>query len=114
MPAVRRFRILSSIVLLFAGTTLSAQTAGAGISVSRWPLQINSLPIFFNKKHDEKKDRLILKAPNLILPDNMATAFFCRMEMKAEKAGQIPFLFRLGSVDHVERMEGKRKDMFIR
>ncbi|MBK7429302.1 MAG: hypothetical protein IPI60_20850 [Saprospiraceae bacterium] len=114
MPEARKFRILSSIILLFGSISISAQSSGAGISMSRWPLQVNSLPYFFNIPTDSQKHTLLFSAPVLILPDNMATAFFCRMEVKAEKASKIPVLFRLGSVDHVERMEGKRKDMFIR
>jgi hypothetical protein len=105
---------LSSILLLFVSFALSAQSSGAGISMSRWPLQVNALPYFFNLPPDSQKHTLLLRAPALILPDNMVTAFFCRMEVKAEKASKIPVLFRLGSVDHVEKMEGKRKDMFIR
>ncbi len=82
--------------------------------MSRWPVRVNPLPHFFNIEPETQKEYSLLQAPALILPDNMATAFFCRMEVKAERASKIPVLFRLGSVDHVERMEGKRKDMFIR
>ena len=34
--------------------------------------------------------------------------FFCRQEIKLEKATKIPFKFRLGSVQECDRMEGKR------
>lgn len=114
MPGAKRFRILSSFILIFGTYALSAQSTSAGISMSKWPLQIRSLPYFFNVQLDKQKETLLLQSPNLILPDNIATAFFCRMEVKAEKASKIPVLFRLGSVDYVEKMEGKRKDMFIR
>lgn len=36
-------------------------------------------------------------------------AFFCRLEVKMEKASKIPVRFRLGSVDYVDYMEGKRE-----
>lgn len=34
-------------------------------------------------------------------------AFFCRLEVKMEKASKIPVRFRLGSVDYVDYLEGK-------
>lgn len=35
-------------------------------------------------------------------------AFFCRLEVKIEKASKIPVRFRLGSVPYVDYLEGKR------
>lgn len=37
-------------------------------------------------------------------------AFFCRVEVKIDKAVGTPFRFRLGSVDYVDFLEGKRSD----
>lgn len=34
-------------------------------------------------------------------------AFFCRLEVRMEKASRIPVKFRLGEVQYTERMEGK-------
>lgn len=34
-------------------------------------------------------------------------AFFCKIEVKLEKAVKMPIKFRLGEVQEVERMEGK-------
>lgn len=34
-------------------------------------------------------------------------AFFCKMEVKMEKAARFPIKFRLGDVPYVERLEGK-------
>ena len=36
-------------------------------------------------------------------------SFFCRQEIKFEKATKIPFKFRVGSVEDCDRMEGKYK-----
>lgn len=38
-------------------------------------------------------------------------AFFCRLEVKMEKAANIPIKFRLGEVQYVENMEGKYGDL---
>ncbi len=35
-------------------------------------------------------------------------ALFCRIEVHLEKAARIPVRFRLGSVDYVDYLEGKR------
>lgn len=35
-------------------------------------------------------------------------AFFCKIEVQLEKAMKLPIKFRLGSVDYVDYLEGKR------
>ena len=36
-------------------------------------------------------------------------AFFCKIEVQLEKIVQLPFKFRLGSVQYVDYLEGKNK-----
>lgn len=40
-------------------------------------------------------------------------AFFCKLEVKMEKALNLPVKFRLGEVQAVEKMEGKLKTYFV-
>ena len=51
---------------------------------------------------------LIMKPP--VSPGFYAAnlGFFCKQEIRFEKATKIPFKFRLGSVQECDRLEGKR------
>ncbi len=46
--------------------------------------------------------------PGIHLP--MPAAFFCRMEHTIEKRSRIPFRFRLGALNYVNKLENKEKD----
>ncbi|OYU56154.1 MAG: hypothetical protein CFE25_02610 [Chitinophagaceae bacterium BSSC1] len=46
------------------------------------------------------------------IPQNLYTknlAFFCRTELQLEKRTKVPFRFRLGSMDYVDALEGKKR-----
>jgi hypothetical protein len=43
----------------------------------------------------------------------LPTAFFCKIEDKIEKQSQIPFRFRLGSLNYVNMLENKGKDFIF-
>lgn len=47
-----------------------------------------------------------------IIPANLYSknlAFFCKAELQLEKQTKIPIRFRLGSMDYVDALEGKKK-----
>src|SRR4051794_11716724 len=66
---------------------------------------------------DQKKNSLHnsysqnnLLAPGYVLPDFATThkfAFFCKQELKLERATKIPFKFRLGNIQYCDWLEGK-------
>ena len=41
------------------------------------------------------------------LPSGVPQAFFCRIEWALEKKVNVPIRFRLGTVEYVDRLEGK-------
>jgi|SRR5690348_14886041 len=65
--------------------------------------QVHILPAY-NKS-------FFLKQPN-ILPGNFYSSrlpFFCSKELQIQKATGFPIKFRVGSVEYVDKLEGKNK-----
>jgi len=77
----------------------------------------NSFLTFYQPKSSflSKPENLVASAenpgaPNSPIPQNFATCdygFFCRQELKIEKATNIPLRFRLGSLEQCNYYEGK-------
>ena len=66
--------------------------------------QSHSPPKFILKRN------IVLPQDRNIIPADLYVrhlGFFCKQEIKLEKATKIPFKFRLGSVNDCERLEGK-------
>ena len=56
---------------------------------------------------DSLKNFSIRSIPQNIYSKNLA--FFCRTELQLEKHTKIPFRFRLGSMEYVDALEGKKR-----
>jgi hypothetical protein len=72
-------------------------------------------PSFTVNKFQQKV--VMINDPLQVIHPNLYTAqfgFFCRKEWEFEKHTYIPFKFRLGSLDYVNKMEGKENHNFVR
>ncbi len=84
-------------------TTKSAQLTTPPVHFApQWPDLLFSEHLSFGKPQ-ATATRVFLPAPT----DHLA--FFCRLELKIEKTTKFPVKFRLGDVEYVDRLEGKRE-----
>jgi len=110
-------KLIFGIGLMFISLVINAQISGKSIPELRRELQtppplstfqlVNlsayQLPI---SKTDNPINRHTA-IPNFYSYDELA--FFCKIEVKLEKAVKLPIKFRLGDVEYVDRLEGKRE-----
>lgn len=104
-----------SLFLVSLTTALSAQLSVANTPANLLPISIQEpLEVVATTPPDLKQ--AFLGIGPIVSPATNATnfrykqhlAFFCRVEAKNDKAAKMPVRFRLGSVDYVDYLEGKR------
>lgn len=99
--------------------SVSAQISGKSIPALRQeaatPFQSTFIPVFHYSSFplfqlSNFKSNFPPSNPTVpIIYSYNNLAFFCKIEVKMEKAAKLPIKFRLGDVDYVDRLEGKRQ-----
>jgi hypothetical protein len=99
---------------------LSAQTAcsnNIGLHIPPKLLPVNEkksdtsstfiIPAFLSSKKKDNAPQVITPSVSVMFSAN-SLPFFCKIEHTMAKGQKLPLKFRLGSVDYVDEMEGKR------
>jgi hypothetical protein len=94
---------MGKVTILFTCMIFAAKFCAAQTAIPK----LTGLHVFDTSV---KSSLRILPSPAMMIKPAFSIqnlAFFCRQEIKFEKATGIPFKFRLGSVQYVDYLEGK-------
>lgn len=75
----------------------------------RYPLLYTSASHNLSNENLSSKTDQLPALASILKQTAMPHAFFCKLELKIDKAANINCRFRLGSVDYVDYLEGKRR-----
>lgn len=119
MKELKMKKLIISTIFIIMGLTAHAQISGKSILELRQAaipsFQLSSFPIFQSSNFpilpfSKFTSNGFYSKPTVpILYSYHELAFFCKIEVKLEKAVKLPIKFRLGDVDYVDRLEGKRQ-----
>jgi hypothetical protein len=127
----QRVNIILVVLLMLSSTIFSQQKIVASNSISNFKvagkidgtLTVRDVYLFKHLKNnslkteDRTRTRINYIQPlrSLLIPQGISQtnycdqlAFFCKKEIQLEKITSVPFRFRLGSLEYVDKLEGKK------